>query len=141
MRLTKPQLSNVIAMMQTAELCASDSGSRVVMPPPPPSPPPSHQSEWLLEMPESEEALQRQAKKHGIGSPSSSSSSNTRNMLHKCGAQMDAVAQWFLRYGGRGHRISTSTWRWDQLALFLAVVSTFEAFLILYLLTMYESCM
>ena len=90
------------------------------------------QQQWLIEMEESEGALQRQAE---LGARTS----NT--ILKKCSGKMDAVAQWFARYGGS--RIPRTAYgrSGDQLIAFLAVVSMFEACTILYLLKAYESCM
>lgn len=94
------------------------------------SPPVNDQAHWLVEMRESEEMLQRQCK----------SSTPPNSLLNKCGSSVDAVAQWFIRYGTTKGP-PTSRRHGDRLIVFLAVVSTFEAFAILYLLKAYETCM
>ena len=84
---------------------------------------------WLIDMRDSEQMVQAL---HSTSSP------RTQSVLNKC-CSMDAVEQWFIRYGtkvtpaGRRHG--------EQLVVCLAVVSTFEAFAILYLLKWNESCM
>ena len=89
---------------------------------------------WLVELPETEESIKRQSNSH------QSNVLSPKNIAEKCGTRVDAIAQWFVRYGTRaGGRVTPK--RADYLLAFLAVLATFETFFILYLLKAYESCL
>ena len=89
---------------------------------------------WLVEIPETEENMKRHcnSQQSNLLSP--------KNIMGKCGTRVDAIAQWFARYGTRpGGRATPG--KADYVLAFLAVLSTFETFFILYLLKAHESCL